>query len=69
MKIAKKNKSPQPIKKVEASSLSEHGQAVEHVRKAIHLLGIKASTDPVAKEAIGNLSVVLFELQGTKKKK
>lgn len=58
MKISKKN--------IEAATAVEnniYAACIEHIRQAIDCLADCAKDDPLARDAIADLSVVLFELQ------
>lgn len=57
--------SSRPIKKQSNVQAATGGrdEAVEYIKSAIHTLGTNAKDDIVAKEAIANLSVVLFDLK------
>lgn len=59
MKISKKN--------IEAATAVENSNTyaacIEHIRQAIDCLADCAKDDPLARDAIADLSVVLFELQ------
>jgi len=58
MKITSKSRS------VEASKVSNKNDAIQYVRCAIDALGASAKQgDKTSKEAIANLSVVLFDIQ------
>lgn len=44
---------------------SNRDEAIEYIASAIQVLGlsVKSSNDPIEREAIANLSVVLFDLK------
>lgn len=47
-----------------AAEINPYGEAISNIRLAIDALGNLAKSDPVARESIANLSVVLFDLVG-----
>lgn len=49
---------------VTEAAMNPYGEAIESIRHAIEALGATAKTDPIARESIANLSVVLFDLVG-----
>lgn len=65
MKISKKNdntkRSTQPAV-VNSATDSKYAQSKKYIRSAIEALGSVAKDDVLAREAIANLSVVLFDL-------
>jgi len=69
MIIKKKNsdvKSGRTIKTQKSgvtAALNSKTEAVEYIKSAIHTLGATAKDDIIAKEAIANLSVILFDLK------
>ena len=60
MKISKKHKSSKSTTPVTSSKYQE---GTDYIKSAITSLGQVAKDDILAKEAIANLSVILFELQ------
>ena len=77
MKISKKAAHVEPVKEALVQEVpanepgacngpndcNEYSECVEYIRSAISSLGPKAKNDITAREAIANLSVVLFDLQ------
>lgn len=61
MKITKNAKATQSVKA--ATSKNKYQESREYIRAAIDTLGQTAKDDPVARESIANLSVVLLDLQ------
>lgn len=46
------------------ASTASYEQAINFIHDAIDALGAVAKNDPIARESIANLSVVLFDLKG-----
>lgn len=61
MKIAKSNVTAATEPK--AAPASNYDESIGHIRAAINSLGKVAKGDDKAKDAIANLSVILFDLQ------
>lgn len=61
MKIAKSGVTA--AAKPNTNSNGTYDECIGHIRSAINSLGTIAKTDDKAKEAIANLSVILFDLQ------
>lgn len=59
MKISKKDK----INNATTQSYNQYDEAVEYIRSAMASLNELAKTDEVAKDAIVNLGVVMFDLR------
>ena len=55
---------PAAMEVVAAPAVNPYGEAIANIRLAIDFLGSLAKSDPVARESIANLSVVLFDLVG-----
>lgn len=64
MKISKNKKSVNGSKIVNNSK--SYDSALKHIYEAIDCLGITASEDTVAKDAIANLGVVALDLNSNK---
>ena len=62
MKISKNNKSHTPVESTDVIT-NGYQAAVDHIQEAIESLGPHAKEDEIARDAIANLSVVLFELK------
>lgn len=64
MKI-KKTKPQAEVKAAEATPVNKYVNATDHIESAIKVLGSIAisANDDVAREAIGNLSVILLDLK------
>lgn len=45
------------------TSVNLYQSAIDHIQEAIESLADSAKNDPIAREAIANLGVVLFELK------
>ena len=62
MKIIKSSKNTKDVVKIN-SNISKYNESVKYIEAAIKCLAQDASNDDLAKEAITNLGVVLFELK------
>ena len=62
MKISKNNKSQMSVESADTVS-NKYQVAIDHIQEAIQSLGPNAKEDEIARDAIANLSVVLFELK------
>lgn len=63
MRISKSNPANKPIQSSETTKPDSRVIASQHIKSAIDVLGATAKSDPVARESIANLSVVLLDLQ------
>lgn len=45
--------------------VSKYDEGVKHIRAAIDCLGLNCKDDAVAREAIANLGVIMFDLKGS----
>ncbi len=70
MKITKQTKSVKantvPVTSTKSNDV--YGQAIDHIKCAIDLLGSEAKTNVVARESIANLGVVMFDIKGSTQK-
>lgn len=60
-------KGEEPVKSggaVTTENTSKYADGIKHIRAAIESLGGIAHEDPIARESIANLSVVLLDLNG-----
>lgn len=48
---------------VEEAPVCSYDECIQHIHEAIDCLAVCAKDDPIAKESIANLSVVLLDLQ------
>lgn len=65
MKVTKNNRKPDTAKPQTSASdnSGKYDECIQFIRSAIDCLGVNAKNDDKAKEAIANLSVILFDLQ------
>lgn len=66
MKVAKKSAGQPTVVNDPVDVVTNPGkydECIDHIRSAISCLGLIAKDDQVAKDAIANLSVILFDLQ------
>jgi len=52
-----------PEEMVEEAPVCTYDECIQHIHEAIDCLAACAKDDPIAKESIANLSVVLLDLQ------
>ena len=62
MKISKNSKSQMSVESTDVIT-NKYQTAIDHIQEAIQSLGPDAKEDEIARDAIANLSVVLFELK------
>lgn len=48
----------------DTSTSADYSEAIGYIHSAISALSTAAKNDPLAKESIANLSVILFDLKG-----
>lgn len=63
MKISKKDKITSSSSSQAANSFDKYSEAVDYIRSAMASLNELAKTDEIAKDAIVNLGVVMFDLR------
>ena len=64
MKIAKNKQAVAAAKdEVKDTKTVKYAECIKHIRQAIDCLTSDAKTDDLARDALNNLSVILFDLQ------
>lgn len=63
MKIAKNKPIKAADAEVENPQTAKYTECIKHIREAIDCLTNDAKNDDIAREALNNLSVILFDLQ------